>query len=539
MDYKIKLKQIAVWIGVTVLIITAVPLSGVQGQGFLSQTGSTSGNVQDLSEVVNEASVTSPTMVTVWQEYQTALEVLTFQNVHTTEWNGDTISDVKGKFTASVMPEEFTLEGTTGFTALLYTYQGATEESFIDTVEIGLIFVEGHLVFGALNNIVTDFSGENFIPTDLAEQFKTPGATIQDIAMNEPKVKAVAHMVVEDQAKDIIVMDSGTDLMDGLTNFYFIEDGSVTHHQALDIYTAMQGTITIMFDFMAFYYADGIVGQTPTEEPEAQWSWKDESESQWSWKDETNPKESDSQWSWKDASSDEHAETTNEDETQADSLVILDPLGGLMTEENIDNPQFFNVWHAYLQVLEQFEFRDLGSEELKGSLISDVESSFDLGVTPQRIDRPSDTMSVLIYEFKDEGATPFNSAGIAELTLYFADDLLAFAGISNRTSKATNDRLLTEVHVDLFNQGGATVQDVAAANPIILGMGYMVQFDSPISVVTIPSGISLSQANVDFYYIREGIVQGIETMTFEEASVDLPTHMFLNLADYFNAEEQE
>lgn len=522
MKLKTSLRQLAVWLGVASLVATSAPLSVVQGQGFLSQSVSSSNSVQDLTDVVNEASVTSPLMVSVLEEYQTALEVLTFQNVHTTEWNGDTIADVIEKFAASVTPSEFTLEGTTGFTALLYSYQGEVEDGVLDTVEIGFIFVEGHLVFGALNNIVSDLSGDDYMAADLAEQFRTPGTRTQDIASHEPKIKAVAHMVVEDRAKDIIVMDSGTDMSDGITNFYFIEEGAVAHHEELDIYGGMQGTITIMFDFMAYHYADGIVGQLPTEESNSAWSWKDESSS-----DETN-----SGWSWKD-------ETTSQDETQASELAELDPLSDLMTTENVGNRQFFNVWHAYLQVLERFEFRDLGSEELKGSLISEIESNFDIGLAPIRKDQPNDALSVLIYEFKDEGNTAFENIEIAELLLYFVDDLLVFAGVSNRTSQATVDRLLTDVQVELFEQGAATVQDIMAANPIILGMGYMKQFDRPISVVTIPSGTSLTDANVEFYYIQDGKVQGTETLAFEEAAVDLPTEMFFSLGNFFNAAAQE
>ena len=125
------------------------------------------------------------------------------------------------------------------------------------------------------------------------------------------------------------------------------------------------------------------------------------------------------------------------------------------------------------------------------------------------------------------------------MLLYFVDDLLVFAGVSNRTSQATVDRLLTDVQVELFEQGAATVQDIMAANPIILGMGYMKQFDRPISVVTIPSGTSLTDANVEFYYIQDGKVQGTETLAFEEAAVDLPTEMFFSLGNFFNAAAQE
>lgn len=525
MKLKKSLRQLAVWIGVASLVATSAPVSVVIGQGFLSQSGSSSERVQDLTAIVNEESMTSPLMVKVLDDYQKALEVLTFQNVHTTEWNGDTIEDVKEKFATSVTPSEFTLEGTPGFTALLYSYQGELEDGVLDTVEIGFIFVEGHLVFGALNNIVSDLSGKDYMAADLAEQFKSPGTKIQDIASHEPKIKAMAHLVVDDQARDILVLDSGTDMSDGITNFYFIEDGAVAHHEELDVYGGMQGTITIMFDFMAYHYADGVVGQPPTEESDSGWSWKDESAS-----DETT-----SGWSWKDDAS----EATSQDETAAIELIELDPLSDLMTTENVGNPQFFNVWYAYLQVLERFEFRDLGSEELTGSLISEVASDFDIGVPFIRKEQPNDALSVLIYEFKDEGDIPLEEVEIAELLLYFVDDLLVYVGISNRTSHATVERLLADVQVELFDKGAATVQDIGAANPIILGMGYMQQLDQPISVVTVPSGTSLTDANVEFYYIQDGKVQGTETLAFKEAAADLPTTMFLNLGNFFNRAAQE
>lgn len=494
-------KKLGILIFLLAIVILLMPLSQVQGQFVSSSTSVSSNKVQELSEVVNEQTLMTPTMVKAWEEYQMALETLTFQNIQTSEWNGDTIETVTEKFNASVTPVEHTLQGAEHFQFLLYTYEESAQEtaqaSGLDMIEIGFVFVDGHLIFGALSNLVTDFSDENLISTADADQLKLENTSLSDIAAINPRIKAVAHMLVDGSPKDVIVMDSGSDFSDGVTHFYFIEEGVVTHHEELDIFTAMQGTQTIIFDFMAFHYADGIVGELTS------------------------------------------SDSPGEDLIDSTNLAQLDPLNKLITDTQINNEQLLYAWEGYLQAIDQLEFRDLASEDLIGSLIEDVETSFDIGIVPERLDAPNGVLSLLFYEFTEKENRPFNTSEAAELTLYFVDDLLAFAGVVNLTNGATEERLLTAEQIKNIASGTTLVQELVEANPLVLGVGYMVQSQQPRSVVALLSGDSVSNAIVNFLYIREDVIRGIDSIPFEEASTNLPIDMFYNLGDFFNAEASE
>ena len=267
----------------------------------------------------------------------------------------------------------------------------------------------------------------------------------------------------------------------------------------MDLLTAMQGTQTIMFDKLAFHYADGAIGPAATN-------------------------------------------TTNEspEALLVESSLDIDPLKLLMTDTSISNPKFVEAWQVYQQVLTDYEFRDLASEELLGSNIDDIEENFAAGVDARRADLNNGIISILVYTFEGSEINPATGqADVGELALYFVDDLLAYASVANRSFVIEEDRIMNNEVVSEIVTSQISTDELAQMNPQIIAMGYMVQKEEARSVVALQSGDEVDNRQVAFLFVRDDTVQGEEIYKLEEVAQDIQSNMFYSLGDFFVNEAQQ
>lgn len=448
-----------------------------------------------VNQLASSELLNSQSMEEAFPIYEEAIQSLDFHQLGNAEWTGASLDEVRESIQSDVEPYEATIEGALDFKMLLYPFGTDT----LDSAEIGFLFAEDHLVFAALGNLVISLDGENLISEEVAASLAQEGATVADILEEQPIIKAFAHVSVEGQGRDMVAIDAGEEATSGTTYFYYIEEGRVVSAETMDLFTAMQGTQTIMFDKLAFHYADGAIGvaatDTTSEVPEA---------------------------------------------LLVESSLDVDPLKLLMTDTSISNPKFVEAWQVYQQVLTDYEFRDLASEELLGSNIDDIEENFDAGLEARRADLNNGITSILVYTFEGSEINPATGqADVGELALYFVDDLLAYASVANRSFVIEEDRILNNEVVSEIVASQISTEDLAQMNPQMIAMGYMIQNEEARSVVALQSGDEVDNRQVAFLFVRDDTLQGEKIYKLEEVAQDIQSNMFYSLGDFFVNEAQQ
>lgn len=449
----------------------------------------------DLSEISTTEILQSKNMEKAFLIYDKAIESLEFHQLGSENWTGASIEDVRESLVTDVEPYEVQIEGALDFRILLYPFG----ESTLDHVELGFLFAENHLVFAGLGNLIISLDGEKQMAPEIAEMLSQEGTTLSNIANEHPFIKAFGHVSFEGKGRDMIAIDSGTGTVEGETYFYFIEEGLVKAFETMDLFSAMQGTQTIMFDKLAFHYVNGEIGPA--------------------------------------------SNSTLDDQGVAlkvETDLEVDPLSTFMTETSVTNPKFVEAWHGYQQALSELTFRDLGSEELLGSKIEEVTLNLDVGIEARRVDFrelpefPNSPLSLLVYTYEDTEINPLTGQpDVGEFALYFVDELLAYASVANRSFIIDDDRVLSERSVFETVTKQAPLAELVSLNPQVVAMAYMYQNEEPRSLVAVQSKSETNSRQVSFFFIREGLIRGEETYSLEEVLQDIQTNMFHSLGDFF------
>lgn len=466
------------------VVLLAVKIIGIQ------QVNATDSNY--LSEISTAEILQSKHMEEAFLIYDNAIDTLEFHQLGSEEWTGASIEDVRESIVIDVEPYEAEIEGSLDFRILLYPYG----ENTLDHVELGFLFAENHLVFAGVGNLIVSLDGEKQLAPEIAEMLSQDGVTLSDIANENPLIKAFGHISYEEKGRDMIAIDSGTGTTDGETYFYFIEEGQVKTFEKMDLFSAMQGTQTIMFDKLAFHYVNGEIGPAST--------------------------------------------VDQVEGIKVETDLEVDPLRTFMTETTVTNPKFIDSWHGYQQALSELSFRDLGSEELLGSKIEDVEMNFDVGIEARRVDFrelpefPNSPVSLLVYTYEDTEVNPSTGQpDVGEFALYFVDELLAYASVANRSFVIDEERVLNENDVSETVTKQASTAELVSLNPQVVAMAYMYQNEEPRSLIALQSKDEINNRQVSFFFIREGIIRGEETYNLEEVLQDIQTNMFHSLGDFF------
>lgn len=444
---------------------------------------------QDFKGLSTSETLNSLSMEEAFPVYEEAIKTLEFHQLGSSEWTGASLEEVKESVKAEVEPYEVSIDGALDFKMLLYPYGTAA----LDSAEIGFLFAEDHLIFVALGNLMVSMDSENLLDEEVAEALSQEGVTLEEISQENVKVKAFGHVSVDGQGRDMLAIDVGEEAANAATYFYFIENGEVIKAESLDLFSAMQGTQTIMFDKLALHYANGEIGPASAE-----------------------------------------AMSNSLESLVVESELEVDPLKKLMTGTTITNPKYVEAWQAYQQVLAELSFRDLASEELIGSKIDDVEKTFDVGIEARRVDFPDSPVSLLVYTYEDTEINPATGqADIGEMALYFVDELLAYTSVASRSFVIEAERLLSEEDIKALVSDQATVDELADLNPQVVAMGYMYQNEEPRSIVALQSGDSEDSRQVSFVFIRNDAIRGSETYALEEVMQDVQSNMFFSLGDFF------
>lgn len=461
---------------------------------FLISNVIAAGNVfanatQDVSELATSEILNSLSMEEAFPVYEEAIKTLEFHQLGSAEWTGASLEEVRDSVKAEVEPYEANIDGALEFKMLLYPYGTGA----LDSAEIGFLFAEDHLVFAALGNLMVSLDGENLLAEEVADALSHEGVTLAEISEENPKVKAFGHVSVDGLGRDMLAIDVGEEATNGATYFLFVEEGKVKKAETMNLFSAMQGTQTIMFDKLALHYANGQIGLASN-----------------------------------------NVTSHGLESLNVESELDVDPMKTLMTKTTLTNPKYVEAWHGYQQVLAELSFRDLASEELIGSRIEDVEKAFDVGVEPRRVDFSDSPISLLVYTYE---ATEINPAtgqpDIGEMALYFVDELLAYASVASRSFVIEADRVFNNEEVTAIVTEQLSIEDLAHLNPQIVAMGYMFQNEEPRSVVALQSGDTDANRQVSFIFIRNEVVRGEETYALEDVVQDIQTNMFFSLGDFF------
>lgn len=443
----------------------------------------------DMSELTTSEVLNSQSMEEAYPIYHKAINSLEFHQLGSAEWTGANLEEVKAMVQTEVEPYEATISGNLDFKMLLYPFGTGG----LDSAEIGFLFAEDHLVFAALGNLMVSMDGQALLAEEVAEKLSQKGVTLLEITEFQPKIKAFGHVVVDGESRDMLVIDVGEEAINGATYFYFIEDGIVKNTETMDLFSAMQGTQTIMFDKLALYYANGKIGSAIND-----------------------------------------ALSEKDDTLQVETSLDVDPLETLMTETTITNSKYVEAWSAYQQALFDLSFRDLASEALTGSKIDDVERSFDIDIKARRVDYQNSSLSLLVYTFESPEVNQVTGqTDIGEMALYFVDELLAYASVANRSFVIESERVLSDKKIKNIVSNKISADELAHLNPQVIAMGYMIQNKEPRSLAAIQTGDAEDNRQVSFLFIRDDAIHGGETYPLEEVVQDIQTSMFYSLGDFF------
>lgn len=447
----------------------------------------------DLLSQVTDENLDSKYMIEAFDVYQDAVKNMEFHSLGSGEWTGDSIEEVRAKVSTDLEPVESTIEGALDFRFLLYSFT----DSALDVAEVGFLFAEGHLVFVGLGNIVTNFD-DNILANEIADELANAGTDFAKIVDSNAVIKAFGHVSVDEEGRDIVAIDSGESSMEANTYFYMLADGKVEAHDKMDIFSAMQGIQTIMFDQLAFHYVDGQIGSVS--EPTA----------------------------------------VSLEPITVETDLTVDPLKDLMTDTTITNPKFVEAWEGYQLALSDLTFRDLASEEPLGSLIKDVEENFDPGIKPRYVEFPDTPIKLLVYTYEDSEVNPNTGMpDVGEFALYFFDDLLAYASVANRSLVIEAEQVLSIEEIDQLTKESASLDALISLNPQVISMGYMYQNTEPRSIVAIQSGDPYENRQVSFLFLRDDLIRGQETYAIEEVMQDIQTNMLFSTGDFFTNEARQ
>jgi len=447
----------------------------------------------DLLSKVTDENLDSHYMIEAFDVYQDAVKNMEFHSLGSDEWTGYSIEEVQAKVSTDIEPVESTIEGDLDFRFLLYSFT----DSALAIAEVGFLFAEGHLVFVGLGNIVTNFD-DNILANEIADELAIAGTNFTEIIESNAVIKAFGHVSVDEEGRDIVAIDSGESSMEANTYFYMLADGKVEAHDKMDIFSAMQGIQTIMFDQLAFYYVDGQIGSVT------------------------------------------EATTVSLEPITVETDLTVDPLRNIMTETTITNSKFVEAWKGYQLALSDLTFRDLASEELLGSLITDVEEKFEPGIKPQYVEFPDTPIKLLVYTYEDVEVNPNTGMpDVGEFALYFFDDLLAYASVASRSLVIEAEQVISVEEIDQLTKESASLDALISLNPQVISMGYMYQNNEPRSIVAIQSGDYDENRKVSFLFLREGLIRGQETYSIEEVMQDIQTNMLFSTGDFFTNEARQ
>lgn len=257
--------------------------------------------------------------------------------------------------------------------------------------------------------------------------------------------------------------------------------------------------------------------------------------------------------------SSEETDATEEEGTSFDPSEIIANVEALVTEE-AGTPATTQAKKYYIDFLNQFQVGDIYYGYDLGPSKEEIAVNFDGGVEPQAYEL-SETETILSYVYNgeedisqamleeeseaasDEESTEELTDGdtvvteepeekLATLYVYFYEDEAILVGLVNNYHDIDYDTFMAAERVNELLESNATVEELAAENPVFTGHAMMFHDEKPVEVFTTFSGTNYDDTLIEFFFFEDGKITQVYDEPLGAGGAGFDYLMYYKLSAY-------
>lgn len=207
-----------------------------------------------LAALANEESMPHAALQAAWQDYQSLSQELAYVLIQGETKDATTIDDILNNFEPDAELERLDVADNEHRLIYHYVSENDQDPTSPDKARLLLHFMDDNLLMLSLFNGVHLASPEFFTSSQTTTEIYNYGASVDELASNQPQVTALADMVFQDEPISIFVSFSGETVENAMTDFFVIVGDEVVDVYQTPIAAGADGFENHVIDAFLTYF---------------------------------------------------------------------------------------------------------------------------------------------------------------------------------------------------------------------------------------------------------------------------------------------